>query len=156
MFIMFVSLLRILVFVETWNLNWEFVILEILDFELRMCRIGNLDFIFWLHFGIGQQQIDAANSKKKCTYQRSCGGNRADMCSFCILWNILCHFSTRFLKNHGGMLYFPSRLYNRVCIFSTFYRGWIKRSCTTTLVSLIQPQLITFFLLVAIVKYLLK
>ena len=46
------------------------------------------------------------------------------------------------------MLYFPSRLYNRVCIFSTFYRGWIKRDCTTALVSLIQPRLITFFLLV--------
>ena len=52
------SLLRILVFVETWNLNWEFVVLEILDFELRMCWIGNLDFIFWLHFA-------AANLKKK-------------------------------------------------------------------------------------------
>jgi len=81
----------------------------------------------------------AANScchfkKKTGTYQRGCRGNPAGMCSFCILLNLLCHFSTRFLKNRGGMLYFPPRLYSRVCIFSTFYRGWIKRGCTTALV----------------------
>ena len=35
-----------------------------------------------------------------------------------------------------------------VCIFSIFYRGWIKRGCTTVFVNLIQPRLIIFFLLV--------
>jgi len=72
------------------------------------------------------------------------------MCSFCIFLNLLCHFSTRFLKNRDGRLYFPSRLYNRVCIISTFYRGWIKCGCTTALVSLIHPRLNIFFLLVFI------
>ena len=55
------------------------------------------------------------------------------------------HFLTRLLKNCGGMLYFLSRLYNRDCIFSTFYYGYIYRGSETTLVSLIQPRLNVFF-----------
>jgi len=39
---------------------------------------------------------------------------------------------------------------NHVCIFNTFYRSWIHRGWTTTLVSLIQPRLNVFFLLVTI------
>jgi len=57
-------------------------------------------------------------------------------------------FLTQFLKNRGGMLYFPLWLYNCVCIFSTFYRSCIHRGCTTAFVSLIQPRLNVFFLLV--------
>jgi len=70
------------------------------------------------------------------------------MCQFLLFLHSLSHFSTQFLKNCGGMLYFPSRLYNRVCIFSTFYRGWIHGGWTTALVSLIQLRLNVFFLLV--------
>jgi len=46
------------------------------------------------------------------------------------------------------MLYFPSQLYNRIGIFSTFYHGYIHRGFTTAFVNLIQPRLNVFFLLV--------
>ena len=42
------------------------------------------------------------------------------MFQFLLFLHSLSQFSTQFLKNCGGMLYFPSRLYNPVCIFSTF------------------------------------
>jgi len=81
----------------------------------------------------------AANScchflKKPSTYQRGCRGNRVGMCQFLLFLHSLSHFSTRYLKNRGGMLYFPLRLYNCVCIFSIFYRSWIHRGWTTVLV----------------------
>jgi len=105
-------------------------------------------FHFLVAFWYWASAIAATNFKKKnCTYQHGSLYNCVGMFSFYILWNLLCHFSTRFLKNRDGMLYFPSWLYNRVCIFSTFYRGWIKRDYTTALVSLIQPQLIVIFLI---------
>ena len=146
---MFVSILRILVFVETWNLNWVCVVLEILDFEFW---IESVELEIWILVLVAFWHWATAIRcchffKKSWTYQRGSLYNRACMFSFCIFLNLLCHFSMRFLKNRDGMLYFPSRLYNRVCIFSTFYRGWIKRGCTTTLVSLIQSQLNVFFLL---------
>jgi len=56
------------------------------------------------------------------------------------------HYS--FYYNHGDMLYFPPRLYNRDGSFSTFYRDWIYRGFGTVLVSLVEPQLNVFFLLV--------
>jgi len=97
-----------------------------------------------MNFGIGQQLSAATIFKKKLAHTNVVPSTTTLVCaSFCIFLNLLCHFSTRFLKNHSGMLYFPSRLYNRVCIFSTFYRG-----CTTALVCLIQPRLNVFFLLV--------
>jgi len=52
---------------------------------------------------------------------------------FCIIWAFL----NAVAKERGGMLYFPSRLYNRDCIFSTFYHGYIYRGSRTVLVSLI-------------------
>ena len=45
-----------------------------------------LDFHFWLHFGIGATTNSCCQFKKKnCTYQRGCRGNRAGMCSFCVI-----------------------------------------------------------------------
>jgi len=76
------------------------------------------------------------------------------MCQFFLFLHSLSNFSTQFLKNRSGMLYFSSRLYNRICIFITFYRGWIHRGWTTALVSHIQPRLNVFFLLVSLLHVL--
>jgi len=47
------------------------------------------------------------------------------------------HFLPRLFKNCGGMLYFPSWLYNRDGSFNTFYRGWIYRNSRVAIVSLV-------------------
>jgi len=57
------------------------------------------------------------------------------MCQFLLFLHTMSHFLTLFLKNRVGIL-------------STFYHGYIHRSCATALVSLIQPRLNIYFLLV--------
>jgi len=76
---MFVSILRILVFEETWILNWVCVVLEILDFEFWIEYVLNWRFWtlvlvaaneFWhqLNFCIGQQLFDAVIFLKKLAH----------------------------------------------------------------------------------------
>jgi len=73
--------------------------------------------------------------KKTSTYQRGCRENSTGMCQFLLFLHTMSHFLMRFLKNRIGIL-------------STFYHGYIYRSCATALVSLIQPLLNIYFLLV--------
>jgi len=101
-----------------------------------------------LVMGSSKKLLPFKKKKKPGTYQCGCRGNCAGMCQFLLFLHTMSHFLTRFLKNRSGMLYFPSRLYNRVGIFNTFYRGYIHCGCATSLVSLIQPRLNIFFLLV--------
>jgi len=103
-----------------------------------------MDFHFWLHFGIGQQQIAAANFKKKnCTYQRGCRGNRASM------WH------TNAILNKQPRLYVTyqcSSLYNRagMCNFCVivqpsvpFFNAVSEESRWYVIVSIavVQPRL---------------
>jgi len=102
--------------------------------------------LFWQNFGFGQQRI------KKIGHTSVVPSTTTLVCP--ISAPVFSHFAhdehflTRLLKNRGGMLSFTSRLYNRDCIFSTFYRSYIYCGSETALVRLIQPRLNVFFLLV--------
>jgi len=55
-----------------------------------MCWIENLDFIFWLHFGIGQQRIAAANFKKKTAHTSAVVEGTTPVCAVSVYYETFC------------------------------------------------------------------
>jgi len=98
--------------IECWIeyvLNWRYWILNFgFDSSNWILVVQQL-----FNFGIGQQfwywaTTNSCYHFKKKTATYHCRENRAGMCQFLILLHTVSHFLTRFLKNRGDMLYFPS------------------------------------------------
>jgi len=93
-----------------------------------MCWIGDIGFWilvlvvaneFWL-CSSNWILVLGTSLKKTSTYQHSSLYNRTGMCQFLLFLHTVSHFLMRFLKNCGGILYFPSWLYNRVVYLQYF------------------------------------